>query len=195
MSTQAKTFLTPEQYLEIERQAERKSEYYAGEMFAMAGASRAHNRITANAIVILHESFRGRPCGEYPSDMRVGVNATGLYTYPDVVAVCGSEQYDEKDPDTLLNPTLIIEVLSPSTEAYDRGRKFEHYRTIPSLLEYVLIASDRVQVDVYTRETAGRWILTSAADLSDAISLTSVDCNIKLSDLYEKTELPSPPLR
>jgi Uma2 family endonuclease len=189
VSTHPKTFLTPEQYLEIERKAEYKSEYYAGEMFAMAGARESHNLIAMHAGALLDVQFRGRPCRVYGSDMRVRVSRTGLYTYPDVSAVCGEPQLEDDELDTLLNPVLIIEVLSPSTEAYDRGRKFEQYRTIPSLMQYVLIASERVYVDVYTRDREGRWILTSAWKPEDVVQLTSAECSMRIADVYDKTGL------
>jgi Uma2 family endonuclease len=133
MATPPKTFLAPEQYLEIERKAEFKSEYYGGEMFAMAGAKEAHNLVAASAIIQLGTQFRGRPCRVYSGDMRVKIESANLYTYPDVVPVCGESRFPDDQRDTLLNPSLIVEVLSPSTEAYDRGRKFEHYKTIGSL--------------------------------------------------------------
>lgn len=193
--TQPKTYLTPEQYLEIERKAEFKSEYYQGEMFpmggafGMAGAKEAHNLLVANAIAALHQLFRSRPCRVYPSDMRVQVKATGLYTYPDVVVVCGERQFADDQRDTLLNPNLLVEVLSPSTEAYDRGRKFEIYRSIESLGEYLLVCSDRVQVDLYTRQPDGRWLLTSASGVEASLDLESVGCRIGLGNLYEKVDL------
>jgi len=112
-----------------------------------------------------------------------------LYTYPDVSAVCGEPRLEDDQLDTLLNPNLIIEVLSPTTEAYDRGRKFEQYRTIPSLAQYVLIASDRVYVDVYTRDQEERWILASAWKPDDVVHLTSVECTMRIADLYDKTGL------
>jgi Uma2 family endonuclease len=189
MSTQPKTFLSPQEYLEIERKAEYKSEYYQGGMFAMAGARLPHNRIAMHAGALLDLQLRGRPCEVFGSDMRVRVSQTGLYTYPDVSAVCGEPQLEDDQLDTLLNPVLIIEVLSPSTEAYDRGRKFEQYRTIPSLMQYVLIASERVYVDVYTRDQDGRWILTSAWKPEDIVQLTSVECSMQIADLYDKTGL------
>jgi Uma2 family endonuclease len=189
VSTQPKTFLTPEQYLEIERQAERKSEYYNGEMFAMAGAKEAHNLLVTNALASLHRQLRSRPCRVYPSDMRVRVSATGLYTYPDVVAVCGERRFLDDQRDTLLNPDLLVEVLSPSTEAYDRGRKFEQYKTLESLREYMLVASDRMHVDLYTRQADGRWLLTSADKPEDSLVLESVDAQLTLADLYENVEL------
>jgi len=186
MSTQPKTLLTPEQYLEIERQAERKSEYYQGEMFAMAGAREAHNLISLNAGANLHARLRSLPCRTYVSDMRVRVSATGLYTYPDVVVVCGEPRFLDDRRDTLLNPTLIIEVLSPSTEAYDRGKKFEHYRSIESLRQYLMVSSERVQADLYTRQTGGQWLLTPLERMEDAIDLQSAGCSIGVADLYER---------
>lgn len=188
MSTQAKTYLTPEQYLEIERAAEFRSEYYQGEMFAMAGAVRLHNLLVSNATREVSEQLRKRPCEAYTADMRVFIPATGLYTYPDVVAVCGERQFQDSRQDTLLNPNLIIEVLSPTTEAYDRGRKFEHFRSIGSLSEYLMVASDRVHADLFSKQPDGRWILTSAAQLEDFIDLQSIGCRLNLADLYEKVE-------
>lgn len=188
MSTQPKTFLTPEQYLEIERKAERKSEYYNGEMFLMAGAKEAHNLLVANLVRDLGQQFRSRPCRVYPSDMRVRVSPTGLYTYPDVIAVCGQPRFLDDQKDTLLNPEVTIEVLSLSTEAYDRGRKFEQYKSLESLREYLLVASDRVHVDLYTRQTDGRWLLTSADRMDDSLALELVGAQLTLADLYEKVD-------
>jgi Uma2 family endonuclease len=188
MSTQPKTYLTPEQYLEIERKAEYKSEYYQGEMFAMAGAKWNHNLIAAHLVREFDQQLRLRPCSVTPSDMRVHVNATGLYTYPDAVVVCGEPQFLDGQFDTLLNPTVIAEVLSRSTEAYDRGRKFEHYRSIESLRQYLLVASDRMHADLYTRQQDGGWLLTPTDGPGGALSLASVDCRIALADIYEKVE-------
>jgi Uma2 family endonuclease len=188
MSTLPKTLLTPEQYIEIERQAAYKSEYFQGEMFAMAGAGLAHNVLVANLVAGLHSQLRARPCRVLPSDMRVLVAATGLYTYPDVVVVCGDPQFTDQRFDTLINPNLIVEVLSPSTEAYDRGRKFEQYAAIASIQEYLLVATDRVHVDLYTRQADGRWLLTSANRLEDTLELESVNCRLSLAELYEKVD-------
>ena len=190
MSTQAKVLLTPEQYLEIERQAESKSEYWRGAMFAMAGVSREHNLIVGNLLASLHSQLRRRPCEVYPSEMRVFIPATGLYTYPDVVALCGDPRVTDDRMDTLLNPAFLAEVLSPSTEAYDRGRKFEHYRTIESLQEYLLVAQDRIHVDLYTRQPDGTWSLREGARPEDTLSLLSIGCQISLADVYEKLDLP-----
>ena len=188
MSTDPKTFLTPEQYLEIERKAEYKSEYYNGEMFAMAGASLAHNLIVGNLVGELHRQLRPGRCRILSSDMRVRVTATGLYTYPDAVAYCGEPQLLDGS-DTLLNPSLIVEVLSLSTEAYDRGRKFEHYQSIESVSEYVLVSSDRVHVDLFRRQADGDWLLKSADRMEDVLELQSIGCRLSLAELYEQVEL------
>ena len=149
MPAMPKPLLTPEEYLARERRAETKSEYLRGEVFAMAGASRAHNLIASNAAGELRQQLRDRPCEVYPSDMRVKVSPSGLYTYPDVTVVCGEPQFEDAEVDTLLNPKVLVEVLSPSTADYDRGGKFTHYRRLPSLQEYVLISQDRPLVEHY----------------------------------------------
>jgi Uma2 family endonuclease len=194
MATQpTKTYLTPEQYLEIERKAEFKSEYYQGEMFAMSGAREGHNLIVVNLVGELHQQLRERPCRAYVNDMRVCVNATAMYTYPDAVVVCGEPQFLDETRDTLLNPSLIVEVLSPSTEFYDRVRKFEHYRSVESVSEYLLVSSERVSAELYTRQPDGRWLLTTASRLEDSLDLQSVGVDLALADLYEKVEFPAPP--
>jgi Uma2 family endonuclease len=142
MSAANTDFITAAEYLEIERKAEIKSEYIAGRTYAMSGASRQHNLITANTLSEIHPQLRGRNCEAFVSDMRVKVSPTGMYTYPDDVAVCGEARFEDSHMDTLLNPTVIVEVLSGSTEAYDRGEKFAHYRRLESLREYVLVAQD-----------------------------------------------------
>ena len=189
MSTHAKTFLTEEQYLEIERKAEYKSEYFQGEMFAMSGASLAHNRLVTRILSTLDAQLRKGSCEVLPSDMRIRVSKSGLYTYPDVVAFCGEPKLADPHLDTLLNPSLIVEVLSPSTEAYDRGKKFEHYRSIESLSEYLLVSSDRVHVDLFRRQADNRWLLTSAGALEDPLDLQSIGCRLSLTELYDRIEL------
>ena len=156
----------------------------------MAGANEAHNLVVANLVRELSKQLRNRPCRVYPSDMRVRIPATGLYTYPDAIAVCGEPKFRDEQRDTLLNPNLVVEVLSPSTEAYDRGRKFEHYQSIGSVSEYLLVSSDRVHVDLYTRQADGRFLLTSASDLEATLELESAGCRVTLSSLYEKVEFP-----
>ena len=192
MATHPKTFLTPEQYLEIERKAEFKSEYYQGEMFAMAGAKEAHNLVIWNLARELGQQLRQRPCRAYLADMRVRVSATGLYTYPDVVAVCGEPQFLDDQRDTLLNPNLIVEVLSPSTELYDRVRKFEHYRSLESVSEYLLVSSERVSAELYARQPDGRWLLTTVNRMEDSLDLQSVSARLTLADLYEKVDFTAP---
>ena len=188
MATRPETFLTPEQYLEIERKAEFKSEYYGGEMFAMSGARQGHSLINWNLAGELRQQLRKRPCEAYQHDMRVRVNATGLYTYPDTVIVCGEPQFVDETRDTLLNPTVIVEVLSPSTEAYDRGDKFELYRAIPSLTHYLLVSSERMSAELFTRQAEGGWLLTGATLPEDTIDLPAVGVRFTLADLYEKVE-------
>ena len=139
--------MTEAEYLDFERASEFKHEFLAGEVFAMTGASRAHNLMSVNVITTLKNQLRGRPCEIYPGDMRVAVKATGLYTYPDISVVCGEAQFADDQLDTLLNPTVIIEVLSPSTERDDRGKKFQNYREIVALEEYVLIAQDSPRIE------------------------------------------------
>jgi Uma2 family endonuclease len=188
MSAQPQTisYLTPQEYLAIERCAEYKSEYFDGEMFAMAGASPAHNQITLNVAGGINVQLKKRPCLVYANDMRVKVSATGLYTYPDIVALCGPPRFDDNQKDTLLNPTVIIEVLSDSTEVYDRGKKFQHYRTLESLQEYVLIAQQECRVEHYVRQPGNQWTLTETHDLSEVMQLSSIQCQLALADIYDK---------
>lgn len=188
MSTLSKPYLTPEQYLEIERKAEFKSEYFNGEMFAMSGAREPHVLISSNANGELHQQLRKRPCRAYTADMRIRVSPSGLYTYPDISVVCGEPQFLDEDRDTLLNPTVIVEVLSESTEAYDRGQKFELYRSVASLSEYLLISSLRISAELFTRQADGRWILTARTSLEESIELESIGCRLLLADLYEKVD-------
>lgn len=181
--------MTAAEYLAWERQADARHEYLNGEIVAMAGASEEHNLIVANLIGELRTRLRGRGCRAYPNDMRVRVLETGLYTYPDVTVVCGEPLFEDAHRDTLLNPTLIIEVLSPSTEAYDRGAKFAHYRELSSLKEYVLIAQDRVSVERYVRQQENEWLLSAFSDPAGALSLASVGCDLPLSEIYYQVDI------
>ena len=188
MSTQPLTYLTPGQYLEIERKAEFKSEYYRGEMFAMAGARQAHNLINTNAASELREKLRRTPCQVYLNDMRVYIPAAAFYTYPDIAVVCDRPQFADNEFDTLLNPVVLGEVLSPSTADYDRGAKFRHYWTIPSFREYLLLASDQMYAELFTRQSGDQWLLTPASRPEDNIVFSSIPCQLVLKDLYEKVE-------
>lgn len=189
MALQPEPRLTPADYLAFERRADYKSEYLAGEIFAMVGASEPHNLIVANVIAELRQQLKKRPCKVYPSDMRVKVSPTGLYTYPDVTVLCGQAQFDDERRDTLLNPTLIIEVLSDSTEGYDRGKKFEHYRKLESLTEYVLIAQDRCHIESYRRQSNGQWLLVEVTDPQSRIPLPAIDGELALAEVYDKVDL------
>lgn len=189
MSSQVKVHHTPEEYLALERQAEYKSEYFNGEIFAMTGASRRHNLVVGNVFASLHGQLRKRPCEIYPSDMRVKVSQTGLYTYPDVVIVCGEPIFDDKQKDTLLNPTVLVEVLSKSTSSYDRGEKFEHYRKLDSLAEYLVIAQNKYHVEHYIRQPDNRWLLSETDDIQKTNHLSSIECDLTLADIYDKVEI------
>jgi Uma2 family endonuclease len=188
MPVQPQRRYTPEEYLTLERKAEYKSEYVNGEIFAMSGASERHNVIVLNIGASLHAQFRHRPCRVYASDMRVKVSQTGLYTYPDIVALCGEPQFDDAQKDTLLNPAVIIEVLSPSTEAYDRGGKFEHYRKLASLAEYLLVSQEKPHLEQYVRQPDNLWLLSEASSLQNTVHLPSIDCSLSVADVYEKVE-------
>lgn len=190
MSSLAQPRYTPEHYLALERRAKHRSEYINGSILAMAGASRQHNLIAGNVFGELRAQLRGRPCEAYINDMRVKISATGLYTYPDVAALCGEPDFEDVHVDTLLNPSVIVEVLSESPEAYDRGEKFAHYRRLESLREYILIAQDKVRVEHYVRQ-GDQWVLSEANALTSTIHLSSIDCELALRDIYEKVELSS----
>lgn len=190
MSTPNKRYITREEYLTQERAAEYKSEYLDGEVVAMTGASREHNLIATNIIISLGQQLKGRPCELYPSDMRVFIPATNKYTYPDVVAVCVEPQFEDSYVDTLLNPVLIIEVLSDSTEAYDRGKKFRDYRSVASLAEYILVSQDESRIEQYRRQADGSWQLTEKRFLEDAVELEAIESRLILRDVYDKVSLP-----
>lgn len=191
MSAQPKRLITPEEYLAIERDVEAKHEFYRGEMFAMGGASREHNLITGNAGASLHAQLANLPCEAYQNDMRVKVGASGLYTYPDVVVTCEKPRFEDAKFDTLLNPQSIIEVLSDTTEKYDRGKKFELYRQMESLREYVLVSQDRAHIEVFARDGDGSWKLSEATGLDSAIELTAIGCRLALADVYAKVSWAS----
>lgn len=186
MSSQHKTLLTPEEYLAIERKSEIKHEFFSGKMFAMLGASKRHNLITANIIRVLGNQLLDRPCNVYPSDMRVKVSATGKYTYPDVVVACDEEKYDDVEEDTLLNPVVVIEVLSESTEAYDRGKKFEQYQYIESLTEYLLVAQELYRIEQYVRQCNQEWRYSEYHNVEDVVKLSVIGCELALKDVYTK---------
>ena len=193
MPTPPKAYLTPEEYLEIERKAEFKSEYLSARTCAVGGAGRAHSLVIANLAREVGNQIRSSPGEAYPAHMRVLIPSNGMYIYPDFVVVCGKPEFLDEREDILLNPMLIVEVLSPSTEAYDRGDKFELYRSVKSLREYVLIASGQVLVERFARRSENQWLLGSADKLEAAIKLESADLELRLADLYEKIEFSLAP--
>lgn len=177
-----------EEYLALERASSERHEFVEGEIFAMTGASRKHNLLSGNSFAALHGQLKDRPCEIYNNDMRVKINADGAYVYPDIVAVCEAPQLEDEQLDTLLNPALVIEVLSESTEAYDRGMKFNAYRKLESLQEYLLVSQDKVQIEHYRRQHDGQWLLADYTDLNDTLELAAIGCRLDLADVYAKVE-------
>jgi Uma2 family endonuclease len=182
--------LTPQEYLAIERAAEFKSEFFDGEMFAMAVISKDHSRITVNLTGGFHAAIRGKDCELFSSDLRVKVSANGLYTYPDLTIVCGPVDVEDEQADVLLNPTLIIEVLSPGTEHYERGKKFDLYRELDSLKEYVLVSQDQYRVEQFLRGNGSEWGCRVAFKEDDIVEFPSVGCSIPLKDIYARVVFP-----
>jgi Uma2 family endonuclease len=176
--------ITPQEYLIRERQASIKSEFYQGEIFAMGGGSANHSLIAANFVREAGNALKDKPCIVFNSDLRVQVQSTGLYTYPDATIVCGELLFDDDHRDTLLNPTVIVEVLSDSTEKYDRGKKSNHYRQIASLKELILIAQDRSHVERFTRQPNGDWLFHEQKELTADFELKSLGISIAISELY-----------
>ena len=204
MATPAvQTRLTPEEYITFERKAPPDAEiiryeYLNGALIAMSGASRAHNLITMNVSMALYSRLRGSGCETYANEMRVSAPLTASYFYPDIVVVCEEPRFEDDVFDTLLNPIILVEVLSPSTEAYDRGEKFAHYRQLVSLQEYILVAQSKVLVEHYRRQekrgtppvTRKDWIFTDFRELDQVLPLTSIQCELPLQEIYERIPFP-----
>ena len=184
--------LTQAEYLKLDRQSELRHEFLAGEVFVMTGASRNHNLITVNVAAALSEQLRRRQCEVYASDVRVKVSPQRLYAYPDVIVVCGNPRFEDEVNDTLFNPTILIEVLSKSTEAYDRGLKFELYRGLESLQEFILIAQNKCHVKHYRRQSDNRWILTEPNDPAGLVALESIAGQLAVEQIYLKVALDLP---
>jgi Uma2 family endonuclease len=189
MPSQATTRITIAEYLALERQATGKSEYFNGEVYAIPVAHPYHHLITLNIGGVLRAQLTQRRCAVYMSDMRLKVSQTGLYTYPDVVVVCAEPAFEDAEVDTLLNPTVLVEVLSHSTAAYDRGKKFEHYRTLESLQEYLLVDPERCHVVHYIRQTAQTWRREEMTNLYGFLLLPSIDCDLSLAEMYARVPL------
>jgi Uma2 family endonuclease len=180
---------TPDEYLLIERGAEFKSEYLDGEIFAMSGATLPHNRIARNVLMEFDRQLADKPCEALGSDMRVGVTARGPYFYPDVTVVCGEPQLRDGTMDCLMNPTVIVEVLSPSTESYDRVQKFANYQQIGTLTDYLLIAQDEPRLEHYSRQSGGGWLLNTIRGPEGSLPLPSIGCDLQLSNVYRRVAL------
>ena len=169
--------------------AETRSEYLDGDMVAMSGGSREHNVIVTNIVSELRSQLKGRPCEVFANDMRVKVSTTGLYTYPDVVVVCGEPQFEDANVDTLMNPTVVVEVLSDSTESYDRGGKFGHYRKVESLTEYLLVGQHEYRIEQYIRRPEGPWARVDIRGLTAKLDLPSILCSIPMTEIYDRISL------
>ncbi|MEM7587059.1 MAG: Uma2 family endonuclease [Acidobacteriota bacterium] len=186
MPAQPELEITPEAYLAAERQADFKSEYFSGEVFAMTGASFAHNLIVGNVLSGLHPQLKAQNCAVLPSDLRVWIELGEHYLYPDVTVVCGEPRFTDRHTDTLTNPRLIVEVLSKSTQNFDRGEEFMLYRSLPSFAEYLLIAQDRYHVEHFARQSDGRWLLTDIDQPADSIDLTSIEGRLTMAEIYDR---------
>ena len=190
METAVKQRLTAQEYLALERKAETRSEFLDGEMFAMAGGTRRHSRIKVRLTGLLEGRLSGSGCQVFDSDMRVKIEATGLYTYPDAHVACGDLRFEDEQEDVLLNPKVIFEVLSDSSAAWDRGEKFRHYRRLASLEEYVLVSQEAWLVEHYTRQPEATWVLETLEGPEAVLRLKSVRCNVPLPEIYENTGVP-----
>ena len=186
VSTPTETRLTPEEYLRLERPAERKSEFFDGEMIPMSGVSREHNRINRNLIIELSNRLTGRPCELFFCDMRIKIPATRSYAYPDVAVLCGEPSFEDEHVDTLVNPQVIIEILSESTERHDRGRKLRQYRLIESLQEYLLVSQMECRIERYTRLASGEWVYSDITDPEGFVELSSIACQLSLARIYDR---------
>lgn len=198
-AAQPKVHLSPAEYYRRERMAELKSEYFAGEVFAMAGGTVNHSRVKTNVTLSIGSALlkKGGGCLPFDSDLRVKVSQTGLRTYPDLTVICGPVETDPEDDraETAINPTLIVEVLSDSTERYDRGTKFNHYQTVATLKQYVLVSQDQPLVETYLRQPDGTWQYAAVAGLDAVASLLSLDIALPLAELYMGVTFPpAPPL-
>ena len=188
MATVPATYISPEEYLERERKAETRSEYVRGEIFAMAGASVRHGRIVSNLVSTLGAALRDGHCEVFSTDLRLSIAAGAMYTYPDVMVICGDPAVVDKHRDMITNPVVIIEVLSDSTKNYDRGQKFQYYRMLPSLKEYLTVAQDELHVERFTRQQNGQWLLTEFNEISEKVDLESIGAALGAADIYRRVD-------
>jgi Uma2 family endonuclease len=189
MSALPATVISPAEYLRRERLAETRSEYHRGQIVAMSGATRFHIRIITNLISTLDQQLRDRPCNVYSNDLRVSIRGGEHYVYPDVIVTCGEEKFEDDQFDCLMSPIVVIEILSPSTEAYDRGEKFQAYQLIPSLREYVLVSQSKRRLEVFRKQADGSWLYQSSPFSPPPLHLESIDCTLSPDDVYRKIEL------
>jgi len=192
MSSAFKTKLSVADYLAFERASETKHEFFGGDVFAMAGGSPAHSSIASNFIREAGNALKERPCVVYTSDLRVKVKPTGLYTYPDVTIVCGQQEFDDVQGDTLVNPTILVEVLSKSTAAYDRGTKSKHYRKIDSLRALIVIEQDSPSIEAIRLQPDGNWVLSDATEVNESIAIEPLGISIPPAEIYRNVKFPEP---
>jgi Uma2 family endonuclease len=190
--TPTETRLTPEEYLRLERLAERKSEFFDGEVIPIPGVSRYHNRINRDLVVELTNQLDGHECEVFFCEMRVKISATGSYAYPDLAVVCGEPVFEDARTDTLLNPRVLIEILSESTETHDRGRKLRHYRTIKTLQEYLLISQSECRIERYSRLPSGDWVYSDTTDLQGTVDLQAIHCSLPVARVYRSVTFDPP---
>ena len=189
---QTQSWIGPEEYLAIERRATHRSEYLGGNMFAMAGANRQHNRISSNLVSGIDQHIKSRDCNVYANDMRVYVPSTGYFTYPDVVITCGHEEFLDTYNDILVNSLVIIEILSDSTAVYDRGKKFEQYRELASFVEYLLVEQRTPRVEQYIRHESEEWLYRDIRGIDDQmVTIHTIECPLPLRDIYHKVNISS----
>lgn len=185
---------TPEEYLSLERLSEIRHEYLDGFVYAMSGESLNHSTICFNLYGILHSQLRGTPCRGLSPNMKIRTKDESLYSYPDLAVVCGEPVFHDKHGDVLVNPTVVFEVLSPSTEAYDRGEKSSRYRTeIESLSDFVLVAQDGPRVEHFSRRPDGSWASEEVGGLDGVLSLPSINCRVRLADVYDRISFAEQP--
>lgn len=192
MSAVPITLYTLAEYLAREEGAEYKSEFYQGQIFAMSGGSPEHNTASVNILTALRGRLRGLPCRPFNSDQQIRIPPNGLVAYPDVSVVCGELQRDPKAPNAINNPSVVFEVLSDSTENYNRGKKFDLYRQLESLREYILVAQDEAHVERFVRQADDSWLLTVFKGLDAVVELATLGCSLTLAEVYEDVTFPPP---
>lgn len=187
--------LSEAEYLAIERAAEFKSEFYDGEMFAMAGGTMMPSLVGTNLVGEFRNLLKGRSCVPFNADLRLKIEATGLFTYPDLSVICGTPLFAHDSDDTVTNPTLLAEVLSDSTESYDRGTKFDHYKKIPTLREYLIVRQKEPCVEQFIRQPSGVWLLRQATGLEATMAIPSLEVTVALSEVYANVKFVPAPIR